>query len=140
MKLETEAEVTARGGVSLRATGLYGPPPPGRAHKWKELFGQFADGEAIPPRAATELHVGDLAQAVAICVGQPTPPVLNVSDIVLDRHELLAAWSRVSGIVGPLPDHADKGAVNEMDCTRLRALGWRPRGRAGLVPALRALV
>lgn len=140
VKLETEAEVTARGGVSLRATGLYGPPPPGRVHKWEGLFADFAAGRPVGARVGTELLADDLAAAVALCLGATTPAVLNASDLVLDRRDLLAAYGEVSGRSGLLPDRADVGAVNEMDCTRLSELGWQPRGMAGLRLALAEMI
>ena len=139
VKLAAEAEVTARGGVSLRATGLYGPAPPGRDHKWSDLFAAFARGEAIGPRVATELHLDDLAAAVLLCLDRPTPALLNLSDILLDRHDLLATWAEISGRSGPLPDRAHATGVSEMDCARARALGWRPRGWVGLRAALETL-
>ena len=140
VKLSTETEVAARGGVSLRATGLYGPAPPGRDHKWADLFAAFARGEAVAPRVATELHLDDLAGAVLLCLDRPpVPALLNLSDIVLDRRDLLAAWAEITGTTGPLPDRADATTISEMDTARARALGWRPRGMAGLRPTLESL-
>ena len=136
MKGAIEAVVTARGGVSLRATGLYGRPPPGRAHKWAGLFADFEAGRAVPARVATELHVEDLAAAVALCLRRATPTLLNASDIVLDRRDLLETYAAVTGVTGRLPDHGSAAAVSEMDCSRLRSLGWTPRGPEGLRPAL----
>ncbi|WOI58055.1 NAD(P)-dependent oxidoreductase [Palleronia sp. LCG004] len=132
MKREVEIAVTDRGGVSLRATGLYGPPRPGKAHKWADLFADFSAGRPIAPRVATELHVDDLATAVALALDLEQPQILNVSDIVLDRCDLLGTWGAIHGIAGPLPRRADASSVREMETTRLRALGWTPRGMAGL--------
>ncbi len=140
MKRATETAVAARGGVSLRATGLYGPPPPGRVHKWAGLFADFAAGHAVPSRVATELHVGDLASAVELCLGVASPSVANISDIVLDHRDLLAAYAEIAGIRGCLPNRADASCVSAMDCERLRALGWMPRGEGGLRPALAKMV
>ena len=115
--------------TSLRATGVYGPAPDGRAHKWAELFDDFLAGRAIAPRVATEVHGDDLAAAVALALGTPAPPpVLNVSDIVLDRRDLLAMVGAVRGVDLPLPDRADPTRLNVMETGRLRALGWRPGG------------
>lgn len=140
LKRATETEVTARGGASLRATGLYGCPPPGRDHKWSALFADFAAGRPVPARVATELHVDDLAAAVALCLTQATPPLLNVSDIILDRRDLLTAYSAITGIKGRLPERGTATAVKEMDCRRLRSLGWTPRGPAGLRPSLERMI
>ena len=53
--------------------------------------------------------------------------VFNVSDLLLDRSELLASYSRAAGIDRPLPRPSDASAYNAMDCSRLKALGWTPR-------------
>ncbi len=138
MKREVETAVAAANGICLRATGIYGPPPPGRSHKWADLFADFAAGRDIAPRVATELHADDLAQAVrlALDLDRPHHRILNVSDIVLDRRDLLALYARIAGIDAPLPARADATALSEMRTDRLRALGWRPRGRPGVAEAV----
>ncbi|WP_375566313.1 NAD-dependent epimerase/dehydratase family protein [Oceaniradius stylonematis] len=124
----------------VRATGIYGPAGPGRAHKWAGLFADFAAGRAIAPRIGTELHGEDLASAVQLLATLPADqlgahglaPVFNVSDILLDRHDLLAAYADHAGIAHAPPPRADATAFNAMDTARLRALGWRPRGTLDL--------
>jgi len=126
--------------VSIRATGIYGPAGPGRAHKWAGLFGAFATGEEIAPRVGTEVHGDDLAGAVRLLATMPAldlvrfgpAPVFNVSDITLDRRDLLAAYARRAGVDKTLPPRADAAAFNAMDCARLKALGWAPRGALDL--------
>lgn len=126
--------------VSIRATGIYGPAGPGRAHKWAGLFGAFATGEEIAPRVGTEVHGEDLAVAARLLATMPAldlvrfgpAPAFNVSDIALDRRDLLAAFGMKAGIDRPLPPRADADALNAMGCARLKALGWRPRGRLDL--------
>ena len=126
--------------VSLRATGLYGPAGPGRRHKWADLFDAFARGETIAPRVSTEVHGEDLASAVRLVFTESVnqlrvfgpAPVFNVSDILLDRHVLLAVWAAKTGMTGTLPAPGDSTAVNAMDCSRLKSLGWQPRGRLDL--------
>ncbi len=141
MKREVEEAVGAQEGVSLRATGLYGPPPPGRSHKWRDLFDDFAEGRRVAPRVASEVHVDDLAAAAELVLDGAAEGhlVLNVSDIVLDRRDLLETWSRMHGVDGALPERADAARVSEMDTSRLRQAGWRPRGRDGLAAALAEL-
>ncbi len=115
--------------VSLRATGVYGPAGPGLRHKWSDLFDAFARGEAVAPRVGSEVHGADLAAAVRLALTRLAPGVYNVSDILLDRADLLALWAEVSGVEGIVPARADI-AFNEMECSRLRAAGWRPGGWA----------
>ncbi|WP_425248548.1 NAD-dependent epimerase/dehydratase family protein [Chelativorans salis] len=138
--LEGLSDVRFRG-ISLRVTGVYGPAAPGRAHKWAGLFADYVAGRAIDPRAGTEVHGRDVAAAVRLVLGAdgPVGPVLNVSDILVDRRDILAIVKRETGVPHPLPEAADK-AVNAMRCERLSALGWRPGGMALLEKTVARLV
>lgn len=126
--------------VILRATGIYGPGGPDRAHKWASLFADFAVGATITPRIGTEVHGDDLASAVRLLATLPAAdlthfgpaPVFNVSDILLDRHDLLTAYAAQAGIAQAPPPRADASAFTAMDTARLRSLGWRPRGALDL--------
>ncbi len=148
MKRELEAELTRLRGPgfaasSLRATGVYGPAEPGGRHKWHDLFTDFHAGRPIAPRVATELHGADLAaMAVRLLAAEPgaVPPVLNLSDIVLDRHDLLAAVAALTGSTSGLPAPACVGGLNRMSTERARALGWHPGGWPRLCAALPGLL
>lgn len=130
--------------VSLRVTGIYGPAGPGRDHKWADLFADHEAGKQIAPRVGTEVHGEDMAAAVRLML-QADPQAIraaspqglfNVSDLLLDRQDLLDRYARRTGCATPLPARADASAYNAMDCTRLKSLGWNPRGSldlAGLV-------
>lgn len=132
---------TGMAATSLRATGVYGPAPPGGSHKWSELFEAFLAGRPVIPRVATEVHGDDLAAAVALALDTVAPPsVLNVSDIVLDRRDLLAMVAAASGTGLPLPDRADASQLNVMETGRLRALGWRPGGTCALRRAISRMI
>lgn len=127
--------------VSLRATGVFGHPPGGPEHKWAGLFRGYLAGEPIAPRVATEVHGADLAAAVRLMLelGE-TERLYNVSDLVLDRHDLLARVAELTGATHALPERADAGALAVMATDRLRALGWRPDGLARLDADLPELV
>lgn len=126
--------------MSVRATGVYGPPGPGQRHKWADLAGAFEKGDVIASRVGAEVHGDDLATAVSLLLAHDeqalrafgVAPVFNVSDIVLDRRELLAAFARRQNMDATLPSSADASALSVMDCTRLKSLGWSPRGRLDL--------
>ncbi|SPF77946.1 NAD-dependent epimerase/dehydratase family protein [Pseudoprimorskyibacter insulae] len=139
VKLQVEqALATSRlKSTSLRATGVYGPGP---AHKWQGLFDDFAAGRRIAPRVGTEVHGADLAAAGRVALTQDTPPILNVSDLLLDRSDLLAMYLEASHRKGPIPARARSKDYYVMDTSRLRALGWQPGGIARLKEALRAMV
>lgn len=138
LKLEAE-QALPPGGVALRVTGIYGP---GTGHKWRNLFSE-AERHVVPPRAGTEVHGADLAAAVRLMLATDDTTlrhrVFNVSDILLDRRDLLSLWMAISGRRVHLPDRADTVAVNVMDCTRMRALGWRPGGQDRLDATLRQI-
>ncbi|WP_367718451.1 NAD(P)-dependent oxidoreductase [Nitratireductor sp. GISD-1A_MAKvit] len=119
-------------GVSLRVTGVYGPAGEGRLHKWAGLFEDFLSGREIAPRVATEVHGQDVGTAVRLVLEQSavrvSGKVFNVSDLVLDRRDILALVARSTGSGNTLPDAGDASMVNAMSTKRLHALGWSPGG------------
>lgn len=122
MKLACEAALGPNG-IALRATGIYG----GQDHKWRPLFADYLAGRPIAPRAGTEVHGEDLAAAVLVALEQGDG-ILNVSDLMLDRHDLLARLSSLTGCPHPLPPRASPPLPGRMATCRLRRLGWRPGG------------
>ena len=125
--------------VILRATGVYGRTAPHLPHKWDALIAAMLAGQPVEPRVSTEIHGADLAEAVlrALAVAAPSGPpratVCHASDIVLDRHDLALALARISRSHGvAIPPRQDAGAVSVLDCSYLRAQGWRPGGWARL--------
>lgn len=154
VKLQTEQALAALASVAdphflpiiIRTTGVYGAAstagPPD--HKWRELFDDFTANKTIAPRAGTEVHGDDLAKAVELLLtteatklikaaGGDVAPIFNVSDILLDRQELLQTYAKMSAVKGgQIPQAADTSHYNSMDCSRLKSLGWQPRGRLDL--------
>lgn len=124
-------------GQSLRATGVYGPGP---GHKWRGLFADYRAGRPIIPRRGTEVHGADLARALRLLLATKETGPFHASDLLIDRHDLLAEVQRLTGSP-QLPPPRARDPVNPLVCTRLPALGWRPGGwpllRADL-PALLA--
>jgi nucleoside-diphosphate-sugar epimerase len=127
VKLAGEAALAGRG-LALRATGVYGGLP----DKWADLFARYLAGEPVAPRIGTEVHGADLADAVAIALARTDAGPLNVSDLLLDRHDLLARVQALTGCPHPLPARAEGDHPGVMATDRLRALGWRPGGAARL--------
>ncbi len=115
-------------GLSLRATGIYGP---GADHKWQGLFADYLAGRPVAPRRATEVHGADLAAAVRLLLTETTGGPVHVSDLLLDRHDLLAEVKRLTGCPHPPPPRATD-PVSALECARLTALGWQPGGMARL--------
>lgn len=124
--------------TSIRATGVYGP---GRANKWRTLFSDYRAGHPITPRIATEVHGDDLAAAILLLLDHPAPPAtVNVSDLVLDRRQLLAMVAELTQCRHPLPAAADASALRVLRCDALRSLGWRPGGMSLVRQTLPALL
>ncbi len=127
-------------GVSLRITGVYGLAGPGRRHKWAGLFEDYLAGRPVAPRRGTEVHGADVAAAVLLALDSARgAPVLNVSDGIVDRHDLLAMVQAATGCPHPPPPRSEE-PVEAMRCARLGALGWRPGGTALLRQTVRELV
>lgn len=114
-------------GCAVRATGVFGPGP---AHKWRALFADYLAGRPIAPRVSTEVHAADLARALVLLLSTHAPqPTVNCSDLVLDRHDLLAILRDATDCRHPLPPRADASDLRVLDCAALAATGWRPGGQ-----------
>lgn len=128
-KLQAEQALLAskQRAAIFRATGVYGAAGPGQRHKWADLFDDFSRGKQIEPRVGSEVHGDDLAAAVGLGLSG-LDGVYNVSDLLLDRRDLLTMWAEISGISGKVPGPSDANGFSAMDCSRLRAAGWSPGG------------
>ncbi|SLN43879.1 UDP-glucose 4-epimerase [Roseivivax jejudonensis] len=144
---ETHLADLSCAGWALRATGIFGrsPAAPPRAappdwRKWQaELRAAFA-GETLAPRRGTEVHGADLADALFRLVAQDAAPgPVHVSDILLDRRELIACAARAAGRALPLPPPSDT-PISALGCATLAGLGWTPDGRARLDAEMPALL
>ena len=120
-------------GVVLRVTGVYGVPPGTNRHKWSSLFEAYRSGAEVAPRCATEVHGADLAAAVSLVLVrlERGHAVFNVSDLLLDRRDLLSFLSKDARRHTNLPDAATT-LPGVMDTSKLRKLGWQPGGREKL--------
>lgn len=142
VKLALEAMLPGYPGVAVavRATGVYGLAAGSDEHKWRGLFAGWLRGATIAPRVATEVHGADLAAAILLLLSAPPEAVraraFNVSDLLLDRHDLIAAIADAANATGALPPRAAADRVGRMATDRLEALGWRPGGRARLLADL----
>lgn len=143
VKLETEHTLANLEDIDflpiiLRVTGVYGASAGLAQHKWASLFEEFENGVNISPHIGTEVHGEDMAQAVGLLLTAKRSDIhesrtFNVSDILLDRRELLRAFAERRGLdEHRLPLASNPNSFNRMDCARLRNLGWRPRGALDL--------
>jgi nucleoside-diphosphate-sugar epimerase len=110
--------------TSLRATGIYGSLRP---NKWDSLIADAIAGKTVAPRAGTEVHGDDVAQAVRLLLEADPATVsgqsFNLSDIVLDTRMILESL----GVGTELPPSSPLDA-NVMDTNKIRRIGWSPGG------------
>ncbi len=144
-KLESEQAVKHLGEpdyvtTSLRLTGVYGDLRP---NKWEGLFTDYLAGKPIASRVASEVHGRDVALGVQLILEAKASDVggevFNMSDILVDRADILASLQAASASNHPLPDRSDPDAVRVMPTQKLAALGWHPGGKPLLNKTLEAL-
>lgn len=127
-------------GASLRLTGIYGDLRP---NKWDGMIAAYLAGRPVAPRAGSEVHGRDAAQAMRLVLEAPGDLVagraFNVSDIVTDNRDVLTVVQAETGCPHPLPEPGDRASVAVMATDRLDALGWRPGGLPLLEKTVRQL-
>lgn len=148
VKLEGEEALKALcsetfAGTVLRTTGVYGIPPGLSTHKWSSLFQAFEADVMVHPQLGTEVHGDDLAAAVLLVLERlsETPgafEIYNVSDVLLDRQDLLRLYADAHGKAGAIPGRAE-GPLGIMEPGKLKVLGWNPGGQARLEEFVRSL-
>lgn len=120
--------------ASLRVTGVYGVSHPGAKNKWAGLIRDYLAGQPITPRLGTEVHGRDVASAVRMVLEAPPDMMsgraFNVSDLLLDQHDILLPVRDHFGCKHPLPARVDAAGYNVMNTSKLGQLGWRPGGRS----------
>lgn len=147
LKLALEAHASAFSAVdgiccaSLRPTGVYGLTHPVERSKWFDLALALGRNEPLPPaRRATEVHGRDVAAAVWTLLNAPSEQVagcaFNCSDLVVDSRDVMAALAERLAVAADLPPPACNALRHPMRSPALRALGWRPGGRALLAETL----
>ncbi|MBU4530768.1 MAG: NAD(P)-dependent oxidoreductase [Hoeflea sp.] len=135
VKLGCEQALAALNGpnfctASLRLTGVYGDLRP---NKWDQMIADYLAGKPVPVRAGSEVHGRDVGRAVRLMLEADAARVggaaFNVSDLVVDTRDILSGVREASGSPHPLPGRGDTAAVAEMECGKIRGLGWEPGGR-----------
>jgi UDP-glucose 4-epimerase len=110
--------------ASLRATGIYGDLRP---NKWDDLIADALAGKPVAPRAGTEVHGEDVAQAVRLMLELNSSTVngqsFNLSDVTVDTRTILDKLDLSAQMVAFAALSA-----NVMDTGKIRRLGWLPGG------------
>lgn len=129
IKLACEQALSALSGpdfvtASLRATGVYGEFRP---NKWDVLIADALSGKPLAPRAGTEVHGADVAEAVRLLLETDAASVngqsFNISDVTVDTRTILEKL----GLSAHLVAFAALSA-NVMSTDKIRRIGWLPGG------------
>jgi UDP-glucose 4-epimerase len=112
--------------AALRPTGVYGVVTPIERSKWFDLVGAALKREPVEPRAGSEVHGRDVAEAVWLLLTAPPDRIagrmFNCSDIVVSTRDLVRLVHHVAHMTGPVPDESPP-PHNLMDCSGLKSLG-----------------
>lgn len=131
--LATIAHQSQLAAASLRVTGVYGVSHRSRKNKWEDLIKDYLAGRSITPRFGTEVHGHDVAAAVKLMLEAPSDKVsgraFNVSDLTIDRRDILSLVRAHFGCDHPLPARAVATTYNVMKTSKLEQLGWQPGGQ-----------
>ena len=150
LKLALEAHASAFSATdglccaALRPTGIYGIVHPLERSKWFDLALALRRNDPLPPaRLATEVHGRDVAAAVWLLLTAPREQVrgraFNCADLAVDSRDVMAALAERMDIAADLPPPASNALRHPMRSPALRALGWRPGGKALLAETLDGL-
>jgi len=112
--------------AALRPTGIYGIVEPVERSKWFSLVTDVFDGVTVPPRAGTEVHGEDVANAMWALLSAPPERIagraFNCSDIVVSHRNIVRLVHGLANITGPLPEEGElPQAIMRSD--GLKALG-----------------
>lgn len=95
--------------AAIRPTGVYGVVAPIERSKWFDLVGAALRREPVEPRAGSEVHGRDVAEAVWRLLTAPPDRVagqmFNCSDVVVSARELVRLVHHVAHMTGPVPEN-----------------------------------
>ncbi len=110
--------------TSLRATGVYGEFRP---NKWDGLITDALAGRPLAPRAGTEVHGWDVAQAVRLLLESEASSIsgqsFNLSDVTVDTRSIIEKLGLSAQLVA-----FTTLSANVMDTGKIRRIGWQPGG------------
>lgn len=127
---------------ALRPTGIYGLATPPQASKWYDLVRRAVAGEAIASdRGGKEVHAADVARAARLLLtadgiaGQS----YNCYDRYIAEQDVAEIARRISGSAARV-EQLNRGPRNQIETSRLRALGMTFGGQALLEQTVAQLV
>jgi nucleoside-diphosphate-sugar epimerase len=129
---------------ALRPTGIYGLAHPPEQSKWYELVSRVMKSEPISTRqGGKEVHAADVARAVDLLLTTDAKTVsgqaYNCTDGYVADQEVARIAKEISGSVSNIAE-LNRGPKNQIDTSKLRALGMTLGGAALLRQTVQELV
>jgi len=127
---------------SLRPTGIYGLARPASTGKWYELIQRVKRGAAIGSRlGGKEVHAADVAKAVEILLTAEgtAGQAYNCYDMYIAEQTVAEITKEITGSDSVI-EKINKGPKNQIDTSKIRALGMAFGGRARLEQTIRELL
>lgn len=127
---------------SLRPTGIYGVARPIEASKWYDIVQSVKRGERIASaRGGKEVHAADVAKAVGILLAAQgvAGQAYNCYDMYIAEQDIADIAKKLTGSSSEI-EHTNKGPKNQIDTSKLRALGMEFGGRALLEDTVKQMV
>lgn len=129
---------------ALRPTGIYGAAHPVSRSKWFSLIQKVGRGDAVHcERGGKEVHAADVARAVRILLDAPAEKIrgqsFNCYDMYIAELAVARLAQEVSGSKATITGSAPT-PKNQIDTTKLRALGMEFGGAALLHRTVRELL
>ncbi len=129
---------------ALRPTGIYGLAHPPEESKWYGLVGQVMNGASISTaQGGKEVHAADVARAVDLLLNAGAKTIAgqayNCTDGYIAEQEVAQIAKELSGSASSIAD-LNRGPKNQIDTSKLRALGMTFGGKALLRQTVQELV
>lgn len=127
---------------ALRPTGIYGLARPTSRSKWYDLVHAVARGESVSSdHGGKEVHASDVAKAVGILLTADgiAGQAYNCYDRYIADREVAAIAKEITGSKSTIAA-SNKGPKNQIDTTKIRALGMSFGGRPLLEQTIRELL
>lgn len=129
---------------SLRPTGIYGLAEPPSTSRWYDTVERvLAGGPIESARGGKEVHVADVAKAVALLLGAEPAMIrgqaYNCYDIYVSEQRVAELAREIAGVDCRIAD-LNKGPKNQIETTKLRALGMQFGGEPLLRKTIGQLV
>lgn len=127
---------------SLRPTGIYGLARPAEESRWLELVRDVMAGQPVAsPRGGKEVHAADVARAVALLMEAPgiAGQAYNCYDLYIAEQTVAQIAREITGSASEIT-LLNQGPKNQIDTSKLKALGMSFGGRQLLEEYVRQLI